>query len=76
MNSDCLYETGFSLYWPSFIFVEPGTVCNVYCMVRVFGGKKHLAYVCVYVSHCVCIDYQWLNPRLADTGSVPDVNTG
>jgi hypothetical protein len=27
------------------------------------------------VSDCVCIDCQWLNPRLADTGSVPDVNS-
>ena len=59
-------------------------MCNVYCMVRVFGGKKknNLSYMCVCacvracVSDCVCIDYQWLNPRLADTGSVPDVNAG
>ena len=32
--------------------------------------------VCVCVSDRVCIDYQWLNPSLADTGSVPDVSTG
>ena len=74
MNSDCFYETGFSLYWPSFIFVEPSTMCNVYCMVRVFGKRKNRARVCV--SDHVCIDCQWLNPSLADTGSVPDVSPG
>ena len=55
-------------------------MCNVYCMVRMFGKRNNLARVCVCVcvcvSECVCIDSQWLTPRLADTGSVPDVNSG